>query len=110
MIFARSASSPHAPQERTKATVSSAGLPPASKTSGTGSPQGRLLPALDTHGVRRGHAIFAGTGPLTRLVAAVSAGHASVDKNFAASSGVARGNVEASLLHQAGARVDAVPG
>ena len=59
------------------------------------------------HGLNRGHT---GTCPLTRLITAVSGGHASVDKDFATDGGIPSGNVQARLLEFTGAGCDAVPG
>ena len=53
---------------------------------------------LPSHSVCRSHSIFTGAGPLTRLVAAVSAGHASVEKDFVTAASIPSSHVKASFL------------
>ena len=65
---------------------------------------------LPSNRIDGSQAIIVGTGPLTRRVAAVSAGYRGINKDGLAGNAVARGVIQPSLLHLPSTTVNPVPG
>ena len=72
-------------------------------------PRGRVAPTLPLNRAHRGQSIFARTGPLTRRVAAESAGDRSVNKDGLTCDCVTGRVIQPSLLPFACSRVSPVP-